>query len=338
MNTKMKFLAGCLAGVAIGGVCVCFAPGNAAADAMEHYRQAHEAFERKDAARAISNLGIVLASHSLSVQERCAALYNRSLLYEQEGQVGLAIADLDASLAVTAEDVQALNARGALKTAKGAYDDAIKDFDAAAALAPRFSKAHYNKGIAHFRKADYELAVQDYDKAIALDAQYGVAYSNRGAALNALRRFDQALADFEQAIRLNPADALAYYGRGNAYEGKEDYAKAVADFAKAAELDPQSAYACNRLGWLYAACHAPRYRDGDKALAYALKAVQLSRNAVTVDTLAAAQARQGKLKEAAVTQKEALALLKAGPAAIPALLSQYQKRLALYESGSAYAD
>jgi tetratricopeptide (TPR) repeat protein len=274
----------------------------------------------------------------LAQSDLAATLYNRSLCHEMAGQTDQSLQDLDAVLTLNPNDALALNSRGVLLTAKGDYDLAIADFDKASALRPGEAKHAYNRAIANFRKGDYERAVLDYTEALRLQPRYARAYTNRGLTLNALGRFDLALADFASAIRIEPTSSLAFYGRGNANNAKGNFGQAIKDFTAATNLAPDAPNGYNRLAWLYATCPVAQFRDGKRALANAQMAVTLSRVGVTLDTLAAAQARAGQLREAAATQQEAIDLLQKQYNPAPVFLEPYRDRLALYKSGSAFAE
>jgi tetratricopeptide (TPR) repeat protein len=339
MNTRTFVItSGMLAGLLGGGLWTGLAPAAAFSNAAGGDQEAYDAFQQKDYDKAAEALGSVLSVADMPVEARCAALFNQSMVHEQQGQIPLAIGDLDELLRLAPRDVRALNARGALKITQGDFDAAIADFDQAVEISPRFDKAFYNRALAHFRKSEFDLAIKDCDQAIALNPNYAIAYSNRGAARNALQQFDQAITDFEQALKINASDAVAYYGMGKAYEAKQDYSKALDCFAQVVRIDPTAAYGYNRLAWVTATCGAAKYRDGAKAVVFAENAVQLRKNSVTLDTLAAAQARKGDTKAAAATQREALKLLSEDQQQARILLGGFQKRLALYESGSAYAE
>lgn len=309
----------------------------AAASPQDDYRLAYEAYARNDMAGTIKHLSTALNSGGLSAEDQAAAFYNRGLSYGRTGQTDLALQDMNQTLRIRPDNALALNNRGELWTTKGDFDLALRDFDQAIRINPRHAKAFYNRGLASFRRGDFERAVQDYTKAIQLKPDYAWAYANRGAAQRVLGRIDQAIADYDQAIRLKPDYAQAYYGRGNVKEAKELYDQAIADFAQAIRLEPAAPH-YNRLAWLYATCRSSSHRDGKQALTYAQKAVQLRREAASLDTLAAAQARVGQTREAAATQKEALAWLNAQQVRSPEQLKQFERRLALYASGDAYAE
>jgi tetratricopeptide (TPR) repeat protein len=96
----------------------------------------------------------------------------------------------------------------------------------------------------------------------------------------------------------------------------------------------------NSLAWKYATAKDPRFQDGKKAVDYAEKAVAQLHDYETLDTLAAALARDGQFKKAADTETEALSLLEQeadlSPEDQQAAGERFQARLALYQGGQAY--
>lgn len=337
INRKPRY--GVASGLAFCGLCaLALSSTPAFASPDNDYRQAYESYASNDMAKAIEHLSSALKSGGTSRQEQASILYNRSLTYDLSGETDLAIRDLDQVLSLQADNAPALNNRGALKTSKGDYDQAVKDFDQAIRIEPRFAKAYYNRGIAKFRQGQFDRAVEDYTQALQIQSDYAWAYCNRGAAHRALCRFDLAIADYDRAIQLKPDYALAHYGRGSAHYASGQYDLAIKDFDRAIQLEPAAPYGYNRLAWLYATSHSARHQNGEKALTYAQKAVELRREAATLDTLAAAQARMGQTKEASVTQKEALTLLSTQAVRPPEMIRQYRQRLAIYTAGGTYEE
>ena len=95
------------------------------------------------------------------------------------------------------------------------------------------------------------------------------------------------------------------------------------------------ARASNAFAWLSATCDDPAIRDGTAAVSHAEKAVAATyrKNALYLDTLAAALAEAGQFEKAVAVQKEAMALLKDDRTR-----QEFAFRLKLYESNTPYRE
>ncbi|MFP4476614.1 MAG: tetratricopeptide repeat protein [Desulfatibacillaceae bacterium] len=185
------------------------------------------------------------------------------------------------------------------KLMRGRYEEAVESFTRAIGINPDLAVAYYNRAIAYRRLGDFEKAVADYTEAIEMESGFADAFNNRAA------------------IRL--------------YQGR--FAEAMSDSLRAVAADPGHVWAHNQLAWLYAACPENRYRDGEKALRHANKALELlgHEDSSLLDTKAAALAELGRFGEAVKTQKRAIDLLKEKDR--EARTEEFGLRLTLYESG-----
>jgi hypothetical protein len=91
-------------------------------------------------------------------------------------------------------------------------------------------------------------------------------------------------------------------------------------------VDPDNVHALNNLSWLFATCPDPAFRNGEKALENALKAVGQKREAFVLDTYA----------EALFINNEKGGALRAAREALEVSTDKrdyYERRLALFEKG-----
>jgi tetratricopeptide (TPR) repeat protein len=132
--------------------------------------------------------------------------------------------------------------RGVVYQQQGQLDLAIDEYTQAIALNPQFSEAYYNRGNAYYDKGDLDRAIADFDQAIEFDPQDAEAYYNRGLAYASKGRYDQALSDLSKCIEINARYAGAYYLRGVAYAEVGEQEKAISDMERALELglDPST--------------------------------------------------------------------------------------------------
>lgn len=199
---------------------------------------------------------------------------------------------------------------------------------------PKDSWAYDFRATVYHERGNLDKALEDHTRAIELspdDAQY---YNNRGLVLFEKNSPEAALADYDQAIKLDPKCALAFCNRGALHIGAGDLNKALADYRAAQEVDSECAEAFNGLAWIYATSINKNFRDGRKAVDYAVKAAKLTSysDLAILDTLAAAYAEAGEWDDAIKQQKRAIELAKDNSAYI----LDARERLKLYEAKKPY--
>lgn len=110
------------------------------------------------------------------------------------------------------------------------------------------------------------------------------------------------------------------------------YGQAVRGFTMAIELRPRDARAHLGLARIMATCQDANFRDGQKAVARATRALELTSpdNLVALDTLAAACAESGRFEQAVKWQTKAVEL------APPGAKDPLRSRLRLYQAQRPY--
>jgi len=191
------------------------------------------------------------------------------------------------------------NNRGRVWEEKREFDRAISDYTQAAKLAPSDPTTHNNLGTAHQKKGDHQGAIKHYDTALKADA----------------------------------SDPVVYYNRGRANQYSENFEAAARDYAEAIRVDPSYLPGYNNAAWLAATCPDAEFRNGQRAVELAQKAVAMTQGKVweVLDTLAAAQAENGDFTAAVATSEQALTL--GSDAAIHAGV---RDRMQLYQAGKPY--
>jgi hypothetical protein len=99
--------------------------------------------------------------------------------------------------------------------------------------------------------------------------------------------------------------AYEYFGVAISYTWKNDIPTAIAKYEKAMSVDATLGDSANNLAWLYAVVPAVKFRDGQKAVAYAQKAVSISQNGDWLDTLACAYGAVGDFAEGVAAENRA---------------------------------
>jgi tetratricopeptide (TPR) repeat protein len=231
-------------------------------------------------------------------------------------------------------DAISYNNRGTAHDAQGEFDKAILDFNDAIRLNGRFALAMTNRGESYRKKGDYSKAIADSSEALRLDPKSLLAYLHRGDAYSDNVDFDNAIADYTEILE-NSSASYAYHRRGSAYCAKQDFERAIADYAESLRSDPRYAPAHNSYAWLLATCPDSKFRNGKLAVESATRACELTgwKDALYLDTLAAAYAENGVFDTAVKWQEQALGLLTKGNEAIRANL---QAHLLLFRAGKPF--
>jgi Flp pilus assembly protein TadD len=226
---------------------------------------------------------------------------------------------------------------------RGDYDEAIRLFTKAIEsgdLSQETLISVYNSRANTWdAKRDYDHAIADYSKAIELSPKNAIAkltYYGRGYAWRKKGDYDRAIADYTKAIELDPNFTYAYGSRGYAWRKKGGYDRAIADYTKVIELDPKDADTYNNLAWLLAVCPESKYRDGEKAIELAKKAIELKETTVHIDTLAAAYAEAGRFQDAIQTEEGAIAKLK--QEGNTKGIAEFEQHLASYKAGKPWRE
>lgn len=160
--------------------------------------------------------------------------------------------------------------------------DAIPFFNAAIERNPNDWDAYLRRAEANHALNQREAATLDYTKSIALHPTEAFLYLRRGRHYNTLKACDSEIRDFEMAMPLVPTSVPQ-------------------DYNLTAELYSLEA-------GVYDGCPDSAYRDPQRAIATARRAVDLDPSRPTLlSILAAAHASAGDFVNAVAAQKQALA-------------------------------
>lgn len=289
-------------------------------DAIPHFEKALEL--SPDNAKAHVNLGGVLS---------------------EKGQVDAAIAHFEKALAVEPANAEAHNNLGIALARAGKLEQAIPHFEQALAGPSESLETHVNLGLALAQLGRIDAAIPHFQK--TLDSATGSAALQDyiGGVLATRGRAEAAVAHFERALALGfpneAATANAHYNLGSAlYDARGKAMEALAQWQEALRLAPDHVPALNRTARLLATYPDASFRNGAEAVRLAERAVELSggREAVFLDTLAAAYAEQQRFPEALETERRALALASQGnhgsfAQALSGRISLYEERKPLRE-------
>ncbi|HEX3357166.1 MAG TPA: tetratricopeptide repeat protein [Tepidisphaeraceae bacterium] len=187
------------------------------------------------------------------------------------------------------------------------------------------------------KKGKIDDAILVYRAGVQRDPNTAATYHNLALALAGQGKIEEAILFWRQAIQLAPNYAAAHTGLGNALLMDGQTQEGIVELRASLHINRDQADALNGLAWVLATHPSKFYQDGPEAEKWARRAVEISHGAqpIPFDTLAAAQAREGKFDEAIETARHAATLAeqqKSGE-----LLKQIQARIDLYRSKHAFS-
>jgi len=90
--------------------------------------------------------------------------------------------------------------------------------------------------------------------------------------------FEDAMSAYERVLAIDPDNQQARFVIGHVYISAKQYGKAVEQLTELAEDFPEDFQVLNNLAWLYATAEDPAYRNAEKAIELAQKAMVLAPN------------------------------------------------------------
>lgn len=169
-----------------------------------------------------------VAARPRLVEMASKAVYLRDIDYQ-------AGADAKAAADTRPKTVDELLTRANDFINRSQYDLAVADMDAAIAIDGKSSRAYADRGIARYHKRDFAGASADFDKAEALDGKEIVWMHGRAMMLASRGDYRGAAAMFGRAIAVDETDRFAVRQRLYCWLAVGEVDKALAD-AKALEV------------------------------------------------------------------------------------------------------
>ncbi len=225
----------------------------------------------------------------------------------------------------------AYNQRGVALANTGHLDQAVADYTKALEIDSNLYGAVNNRGSAFYRKGDYDRAISDFTRAIDLNPYLEVTYSNRGIVWIKKGQLKRAIADFNKAVEINPYSYEAHYNRGTAHASNGSWGRSIKDYSKALDLNPKSYGAYDKLARILASCPDGSYRNGEQAVKYAKKAMELNPDTRHLDTLAMALAEVGRFEDAVYVMERVVSTL--ADQKDVENIQEYKTRLNTYKGG-----
>jgi tetratricopeptide (TPR) repeat protein len=243
-----------------------------------------------------------------------------------------ALADFEASIKLDQGHGKPFVNRGVSYAQAGRLEEAAADMTTAIRLTPDYANAWFNRGEIYYQMGDYDKAIADYRQVLRLSPNDFGAVTALGHAYFVQKDYADALSYYDRAVRLQPRSAEALANRGDAFHRRGQWDRAADDYLAALAVDDQLGRAYQSGAWLMATCPLEEFRNPERAVAAAERAIELDGddNYQYLDTLAAAYARVGDFEKA---QKAIAQAIQKAPQSDKDVLS---KRQALYAEGKPY--
>ncbi len=158
---------------------------------------------------------------------------------------------------------------------------------------------------------------------VVLGLGYSVSY---GFARPAFETFIAEKMLFMQ-MDIEPDNADLYALVGDYYYNKKNYKKAIDSYENVLRVDPENVHALNNLSWLFATCPEESFRNKEKALENAEKALDYKWEAFVLDTYAEALFANNDIEKAVEIAREALRVSKTKKAYYQGQVVRFQKYL-----------
>jgi tetratricopeptide (TPR) repeat protein len=260
------------------------------------------------------------------------SLNRRGQLKAEAGQDQQALLDFDDAVRADANCWRAVHNRGVLLAQSGKFEKAFDDFSHTIKLNPNFAKAYSNRAALFMVANNLNAAEQDYKQAVALDPNLAVAHRGYGRVCQLQGHLDEAVGHYDAAVQLAPTDDYAAACRADLLTDLGRYADASAEYDRALAIAPKSRQANCGSAWLLATCPDNSLRNPQLALERAKSAMAAGgqKDAISYDSLAAAQASSGDFKSAMQSIHRAIEL------APPDERETYRDRLNMYQQAKPY--
>ena len=190
----------------------------------------------------VPNMQTLDAAIQCDPADATAHLY-RGILHFEQGNDGLAIADIDEALRLDPEYAAAYYVRGTIHVYQKRHDRVIHDMTESLRIEPGNAQARFHRGIAYAELDELGLAIDDLTEVIGLEPGDADAHRARGDCRRYRGEYELAITDFNAALGIDPGHAWSYRGRGACYRVMQDFDRAIADYNEAVRLRPEDFYA-----------------------------------------------------------------------------------------------
>lgn len=136
--------------------------------------------------------------------DKAAVAYSNraSLLLEAKNDVDGALSDINRSLKLMPNQINAINVRANIMVSLKRFDEALKDFDLLIGLQPNFAAAYAGRGNAYMQTNQYAKAETDLSRGMELGSE--IAIMNMAVLRKVQGRYDEAVQLLERGRKLSP--------------------------------------------------------------------------------------------------------------------------------------
>ena len=163
----------------------------------------------------------------------------RGKCYTKLGEYKDALRDLNESVALDFQNLEALESRADLYAHTGDFPKAIADLSVYLSIDPGNAEILTQRATYRIQTNRLTEAVADYDEAIRLDNKNYRYYLLRGDFYLKTGACDKAVADFTEGTNRIRTQPVLFFRRGMAYVCQKQYNSAGEDFARANELSSE---------------------------------------------------------------------------------------------------
>ena len=272
----------------------------------------------------------------LSELSELVSLLRRASEHSVAGESEQAVDLLSKAVAIKPNHTSAVNGLGLAFERLGRFEEAARQYERVIEIDPEFVDAYYNLGALKQNRGRLDEAVEYYQRAVELAPLHTDARMNLGSSFFLLDRPADAAAQFRTAIEIQPRYAEAHFNLAVALRSLAEIPAAVQHLRQAIAAAPNWGIPQQQLAWILATDADPNVRAPTEAIRLAESACRTSRykNAVHLDTLAAAYAAAGDFARALEAVDQALVL--ARDDADGTLASDIRNRRRLYRSRRPY--
>jgi tetratricopeptide (TPR) repeat protein len=231
----------------------------------------------------------------------------------QDGEQEKALAKINTVIKLEPKNKLALTIRSQFYARLNRFEEMMKDLDQLTQLDPENVSVFLQRAAVKRYLKRYNQAIMDYRKASKIEPRkIEPLLQILSILIQDLSDIPCSIAEASRIIHAFPDYKPTYFSRGYLWAILGDLLNAYQDLSTVIEMDPKSVDAYNAMAWWLATYPDAKYRDGKKAVEYALVACENSawKDPRVIDTLASAYAEVDNFNEAKELIVLALKLVK----------------------------